>query len=646
MVIKSVSFSIDFPEPQQYKSFQQELYNGAGKLHFNEFLVLSRDNLFDIFAVESDLNEVNKKIGQILTDYPTNKLKEFEQRNAVAYFFELALGKFEKTVAGYNILTQIKENFNIAMDKNATGPVLTKMYRSGIRFGEIVRQHPEINNNGVSTAEVILDIAKKINENLSDFRIIIFGQSRQKIESLLHNFKDVSNENILLYSKNSNATYNNAMELGCLPLESDQFDRFLTGNTLIVNTENNFGKQIKEIISIARNNRKSLYLYFNVSEDQSSVDYKKTDNLFVQTGDQINNIKALNFKKRLDYLNRLDQEIFKEVDSFYAWLYSDKRFSFNNMISCDNNMQKIFEWIQRVAPTDISVLINGETGTGKELVARAIHEHSRRNAGAFIAVNCSAIPETLLEAELFGYEKGAFTGAITSKKGLVELASGGTLFLDEIGDIPVFIQVKLLRVLQEREIMRIGQVKPVKVDVRLIAATNQELDQLINKGKFRSDLYYRINAVKLNLPPLSRRPDDILLLARYFVDKYNAKHFKKIRGLSGDVKDVLINYNWPGNVRELENIIERAVAISVGNYITLTDLPSQLRNRKLVDNSNSRDEEENKSSSLKELEAAHIRELLEQENMNFEKISKLLGIGRTTLWRKMKEYGISKNIEK
>ena len=316
---------------------------------------------------------------------------------------------------------------------------------------------------------------------------------------------------------------------------------------------------------------------------------------------------------------------------------SDQRFQFNGIVSRDREMQNIFELIRRIAPVDISVLINGDTGTGKEMIARAIHENSARRKQIFIAVNCSAIPETLLEAELFGFEKGAFTGAVSMKKGLVELASGGTLFFDEIGDIPPLIQVKLLRMLQEREIMRLGKPQPIKVDVRVIAATNRQLSGLIDESKFRTDLYYRVNTVQINLPRLADRRDDILLLARHFIEKMNRIHHKNIHVMANEVKTKLIEYDWPGNIRELENVIEHSVAVSVGNRITITDLPSTLQNPKPLQMPAA-----DRLMSLKDLEIRHINNLLEEEKNNYGRVAELLGISRTTLWRKMKEYGISR----
>jgi len=304
-------------------------------------------------------------------------------------------------------------------------------------------------------------------------------------------------------------------------------------------------------------------------------------------------------------------------------------------------MQKVFELMRRIAPSDISVLVYGETGTGKELIARSIHQNSKRSNGRFVAVNCSAIPDTLLEGELFGYEKGAFTGAVSAKKGLIEIASGGTLFLDEIGDLPPMIQVKLLRVLQEREILHIGSTSPITVDIRLVTATNQNLDKLAENNKFRSDLYYRVNTVQINLPPLRERRDDIALLTDYFLKRLTRNNGKQINKISDDVYKRFISYDWPGNIRELENIIERAFAVSIGEEITVTDLPTRLQSFPLR-SSIKGNKSEYADRSLKELESERIRDLIVNKNKSLAQTAQILGIGRTTLWRKMREFGISR----
>jgi two-component system response regulator HydG len=243
-------------------------------------------------------------------------------------------------------------------------------------------------------------------------------------------------------------------------------------------------------------------------------------------------------------------------------------------------IRKVLQLIFRIAPADTTVLIYGESGTGKELAAKAIHAGSARQGAPLIAINCAAIPESLLESELFGYEKGAFTGAINQKKGKIESANGGTLFLDEIGELASFLQAKLLRVLQEHEFERVGGIRPVSVDIRVIAATNQNLTSMIEEGKFRKDLYYRLNVVTFSMPPLRELGEDILLLSHYFVSQFKLKIGRRIHGISPEVKECLLQYDWPGNVRELQNALERAVALGTSEWIELEDLPEALLERR------------------------------------------------------------------
>jgi Nif-specific regulatory protein len=247
-----------------------------------------------------------------------------------------------------------------------------------------------------------------------------------------------------------------------------------------------------------------------------------------------------------------------------------------NMTGASEAMEKVFKFIAKAAPTDSTVLINGESGTGKELAARAIHENSRRKDKPFVAINCAALTETLLESELFGHEKGAFTGAVQQKKGKIEIAQSGTLFLDEIGEMAINLQAKLLRVLQEREFERVGGTRPIKADVRLVAATNRNLEEEVKTGNFRQDLFYRLNVVRFTMPALRERKEDIVLLAEKFAEKFSRQLNRRIRGISSKAKKLLLAYDFPGNVRELENAIERAVVLGSSEWILPEDLPENI----------------------------------------------------------------------
>lgn len=309
----------------------------------------------------------------------------------------------------------------------------------------------------------------------------------------------------------------------------------------------------------------------------------------------------------------------------------------NYFTSKSAKMDKVIDLIKQVADTKTTIMIYGETGTGKELAAKAICSLSDRKDKPFIKVNCAAIPETLLESELFGYEKGAFTGATISKPGRFELADGGTIFLDEIGDITPLMQVKLLRVMQEREFERLGGTKTIKVDVRIIAATNKDLNEMVKKERFRQDLYYRLNVVPIKLPPLRERKEDIPLLIEYFLLKSSSISGKSKKNMSQEAIERLMDYNWPGNIRELENVIERCVVIKHGELIGLEDLPEYIINYK----------ENNEEAVLYKLNSAvdtaereTILKTLRECNSNRTKASEILGISRRSLHRKIIKYNI------
>ncbi len=300
-------------------------------------------------------------------------------------------------------------------------------------------------------------------------------------------------------------------------------------------------------------------------------------------------------------------------------------------------MQELMETMRQIAPTDCNVLIVGETGTGKELVARAIHQLSKRSRGRFLALNCGAFTEELLANELFGHEKEAFTGAHTAKQGLFEAAQGGTIFLDEIGDMPPAMQVRLLRVIQERAVMRLGGTASIPVDVRVVAATNKDLKRLVEEGRFRSDLYFRLNVVALNVPPLSQRREDIPLLAHHFLRKFSSQQGKELKGISEEMMGLLMNYPFPGNVRELENVIERAVALSKGEMLEAKDLPQEFtlfRFRALRPRSGG-------LPTLEEAERDYIQWVLQHTKWNRTKAAEILGIDRVSLWRKIKQYSLA-----
>lgn len=295
----------------------------------------------------------------------------------------------------------------------------------------------------------------------------------------------------------------------------------------------------------------------------------------------------------------------------------------------------VYKTLARAALSTSNVLVIGESGTGKELVAHAIHDNSPRRSKRFVAVNCGALAENLLESELFGHVKGAFTGAVSDKKGLFEEANGGTIFLDEIGDIAPALQIKLLRVIQENEFKPVGSNENRKVDVRIIAATHRDLDALVKSGKFREDLYYRLKVIEIELPPLRERMEDLDLLVEHFLSRYAQKNKKSVSHISEEALELLRNYGWPGNIRELEHAIERAVAMSNTSVLFVEDFPSEISKRNL-----SEPNAEGPSTSLEEMEKAHILKVLQDVHFNKSKASEVLGIDRATLYRKAQRYGI------
>lgn len=316
-----------------------------------------------------------------------------------------------------------------------------------------------------------------------------------------------------------------------------------------------------------------------------------------------------------------------------------EKFKFDSIIGRSRSMQELFETLALVAPSDASILVYGESGTGKELVANVLHENSLRKKGPFVAVNCAALQENLLESELFGHEKGAFTGATGLRKGRFELAHGGTLFLDEIGDMGMATQAKILRVLQEGEFERVGGEKTVKVDVRIITASHKDLEKLVEKGHFRQDLFYRLNVVSVILPPLKNRQEDIPLLAEYFLKIFSQKNRKEIHGFHSSTMARLVHYDWPGNIRELQNCIERAVILCLGELVLPTELPlhiatgqEEMESTQLLDVP---------VKSLREMERELICSTLQQTGGNKTKTATILGIARQTLQNKMKEYKLS-----
>ena len=341
-------------------------------------------------------------------------------------------------------------------------------------------------------------------------------------------------------------------------------------------------------------------------------------------------VKPFDIEELKITINRAIKQYELEVENIYYREEEEKRFNFDEIIGKSSAIEKVIEMIKNVAPTEATVLINGESGTGKELIARAIYKNSKRNDRPFVVVNCAAFSLNLLESELFGHEKGAFTGAVSRRIGRFEMANSGTIFLDEIGEIDLSTQTKLLRVLQEKEFERVGSSRSIKVDVRILSATNKDLKKEIKKGTFREDLFYRLNVFNIEAPSLRERKEDIYLLAEHFINKYNKILNKKIESISPKAMEYLLDYNYPGNIRELENIIERSM-IMTKDHIMNEDYFAFIDKESMIE----------KKGTLKEMEKELVIKCLIQNNSNRTKTATDLGISRRNLQNKIKIYKIN-----
>ncbi len=372
--------------------------------------------------------------------------------------------------------------------------------------------------------------------------------------------------------------------------------------------------------------------------------------------------QAFNFLEKPITPKRLQASVSKAVDAVQLRMQNmnlrqrlDERYGFENLIFSSDNMKAVVDRLRRIAPTDAGVLITGETGTGKDVVAQAIHQNSPRKKKPFVAINTAAVAEHLVESELFGHVKGAFTDAITDRQGKFEYANGGTLFLDEVGDMPMPTQIKLLRVLEEREITRVGDNKPIKVNVRVLAATNKNLEKEVEEGRFRSDLYFRLKIVSVHLDPLSKRRDDILPLADHFRKQANKRHDRKVKGFSPELRRWLLEFEWKGNARQLKNVVESCVVMDTDDLLDLDDLSPDLYEAPPVDShaapresaapqatANSDDGVSSSliGKSLKDIERWAIEHTLTLANHNREETANILGISERNLYRKLKEYDL------
>jgi transcriptional regulator with PAS, ATPase and Fis domain len=490
-------------------------------------------------------------------------------------------------------------------------------------------------NNCPSTIE-ILSCIKLDNYPIGVVSLTSFSQEgHMLIEDNIRNYMD-----ILGYTSNliSMFAYNETYKKDALILHK-------TIDEIVQNTENNllvidekgilthWGQGIKDLFSYCDLYTQTIYQMFPEEITSWLFNNKKNSKRYLST----DNFRGVIYSTPIKIDNEILGYIIKLTKDNKNYKNDLEKDYLKNIISKNRKMDKVKDKIKKISNSSSSVLITGETGTGKEMVAKAIHFSSNRKENRFIPINCANIPESLFESELFGYEEGAFTGAKKGGKlGLFEMANGGTIFLDEIGELPIYLQAKLLRVFQENTIQRLGSINPIPIDIRIIAATNQDLESMMEEGNFRDDLYYRLNVIPIDLPPLRERLDDIEILVYHFIEKYSNKLDKKIDSISDEALDILKNYLWPGNIRELENSIEYAINMEDASSIQPFNLPKRIRHN-VNFGSNIKDK-------VAEKEAHIIICTLDKYGWDLkgkEQVAEELGISLRTLYRKLKELGIN-----
>ncbi len=613
----------------------------AARLGINEWLFLDYEDSYVLF-IESDEPQPAGRIWELLrkhTNLASTRLVEksiLTGQKAILRFLRIAIGIAGAISAG-NLLENLHGAHLKAAEKGHVGPILRRLFQRGIWLHEKARQETQFFRFAVDTESVFRELAGKILEPLSRSTTYIVGYDGV-LPGVLEALRSGGCRNFNFFSDEDEPYRELVRNYSGLirPVRSFQ-ELFPRVDILLVFTAGDLETLPHLIQERMRERPNAPLLIFNWSNaDLQSQQIKKISNLYFYDRQDIDYVVEYNRAQQKDSVSQVEQWIQKEIENFYDWLAREDRFQFSGIIGSNSQMQRIFELVSRISRTDITVLIEGESGTGKELVAQAIHQLSARADKPFVVVNCAAIPENLLESELFGHVRGAFTGAVTQKKGLFEVANGGTIFLDEIAELPPQLQVKLLRVLQDGEIKRVGGNETLLVNVRVLAATNQDIFSMAQQGQFRGDLYYRINVIQITVPPLQERPEDIPLLAQHFLKKFSAKLRKEVNNISGKAMETIMAYHWPGNVRELENSIEHSVALAVGKSLSVYDLPAALQsyNGKMPRKAAGR-------LTLKELEKSYIIETLEACDWNYDEASKQLGIGRTTLWRQLREYDVT-----
>ena len=611
-------------------NFRNILRRVKSEIPFEEGMIFRTPFHFEAIFISETIDQtiqaaenLLKSIFPAFENLPRQIFFVWERGEAIRHFFEVILGVGTPIVGDVIFLENVKEGYTQSLETEMTGPVLNRLFQTGVRIYKNLSKSDAFFAGAVTIKAAILELGRQIFGNTENIHMALWGESSE-IQDLIGYFRQLKFGSLQKLGPESEALMDYSDRTG----QPKQVD-------ILIKADGNAG--IEDLIRMIQDQLKMRHgaplLLIDLSENPEQP--LKNDLLLCYSRSDLEALIRRNFKEREKSVPGLLKRLEKDVREFISWQYSRERFEFSGIIGRSRKLQGVLETIARVSETDVTVLIEGESGTGKELVARAIHKNSPRSNQPFIVVNCAAISETLLESELFGYVKGAFTGATTQKKGLFEEADQGTIFLDEIAEMSPATQANILRVIQEGEVRRVGSTQTIKVDVRVIAATNKNLKTLVAEHKFREDLYYRLKVMHIVVPPLRDRQEDIPDLAEYFVEKYSQKNGKHILGITEEASTLLQLYPWPGNVRELENAMERAVIMTIGQHITPTDLPQEIQffPEKLQNNASL-------WPSLYDIEKQHILKTLEYVDWNLGKATEMLGISRATLWRKLKDYGI------